>query len=109
VAALHSRARRDPFVGRIEPRLEIVIGDDAGRRVMSHANDLHATQGHLRLTGRLVLYLDGLPAVIRAAACAGKVRPLGLMALRTLDGRYRAELPVRRPAATRLAARRLPF
>src|SRR5580704_204439 len=100
MAALHSGSRRDPLVRRIEPRFQIVIRDDAGRRVVADANDLYATQGHLCLTGRLVLYLDDLPAVIRAAVCAREVRPLRLMALGTLDGRHRAELPVRRAEAT---------
>ena len=82
MAPLHSGARRDPFVRRVQPRFEIVIGYDARRRVMADADDLHARQGHVALAGRLVLHLDDLPALVRAAVRAREVRPLRLMALR---------------------------
>src|SRR5581483_3241939 len=107
--ALHAGASRDPVVGGIEPSLEVAIGYDVGRRVVADPNDLDAANRHLRLTGRLALYLNNLPALVRTAVGARKVRPFRLMALRTLDGRDTAQLPVGGTTAARLAAGCLPF
>src|ERR1019366_10214489 len=52
---------------------------------------------------------DDLTAVVRTAEVAHEMRPLRLVTLRTLNGRDRIELPVCRPAATRLRARSFPL
>src|SRR5580698_2923455 len=106
---LHTGAGRDPFIGGIEPGLEIVIRHDARRCVMADTGDLNAAQGHRPLSGRLFLNLDRLPAVVRSTVFAREMRTLRLVALRTDDPGDRAEFPVRSPATPRLAARGLPF
>src|SRR5579884_3765293 len=61
------------------------------------------------MSGVLVLNLDDLPAVVRAAMLAHEMRTLGRVTLRTLDGRHRVEFPICRATAARLAARSFPF
>ena len=61
------------------------------------------------VAGVFVPDLDDLATVVRPARRADEMRPLRLMALRTLDGRHGAQFPVRRSAAPRLTAGRLPF
>src|SRR5271155_980444 len=61
------------------------------------------------VTGVLVLRFDDLAPVVEAAVRASEMRPFGLVALRARNDRHGRELPVRRAAAARLRARRLPF
>jgi hypothetical protein len=79
---------------------------------MAHADNLGPREVQLLVvivTGVFVANLDDLTTVIRTAMTAHEMRTLGLMALRTLDGRDRIEFPVRRPTAARLTARCLPL
>ena len=109
VPPLHSRSRRDPLVGGLQPGFQIVIADDSRRRIMTDARRSLRQRRARTLTGRLFLYLADLAPLIRAAVRTREVRPLGLMALRAKHRRDVAELPVGSAAAARLAAGRLPF
>ena len=57
----------------------------------------------------MIVDFDDLTSIVRPAGFANEMRPLRLVALRALDGRYRIELPVSRTAAARFTARRLPL
>ena len=110
--AFHSGSRGDPLVGRVEPLLEIDVGHDvwpahgvrrrrsSRRPATSQPRSSPACSSRISMTWR--------PAYVpQRLAC--KVRPLRLVALRTLHRRHRVQFPVCRPAAARLTARCFPF
>jgi len=79
---------------------------------MPDADDAYPGQGRALIvivTGVFVADFDDLTTVIRSAMTAHEVRALRLVTLGALDGRNRAELPVRRTTAARLTARCLPL
>lgn len=110
MTALHAGSTRYPFVGRVEPSLEVVIRHHTLGREVSDAGNSDARQSlGVIVTGMFVADLYDLATVIHPAMTAYEVRALGLMTLVAFHGRDRAQFPICRSTAARFTARRLPL